>query len=381
MDRFFPLATLQPVVNPRDRWVALWARLARCDAAGLAAVFGDADVFAALSPLDLILSVPRLDALTEPVRRLLPPARTVFAIDAPALADPACLGQLGELGAAGYRVVVDVTQSIDSWGLHHLYGQALDCRAAEPEGLTLAPLSGPHFAYGVDDHALRARCLDAGVHWLSGAYPVHEPAEVAAPARARVLDLLELIARDPPDDALEAELQRDPVLSYHLLRQVNAPASAPPQRIDGADQALDLLGRAKLERWLQLLLYARRDLDERPSLLLPLAAQRAAQMEALCRLRGGDVAQQEQAFMAGVFSLLDVQLGLPMAGIADAVRLPSAVADALLTRSGDLGQLLALSETPAPEQGALDGSGVDERMWWESQLHAYRWAIQVAANL
>ncbi|HZX27315.1 MAG TPA: HDOD domain-containing protein [Telluria sp.] len=381
MNQSFPLAALQPVATPRDRWVALWARIAPFDADSLSAVFGVPDVFAALAPLDLVLAVPSLGALTGPVRRLLPPARVVFAIDAQALADPACLGTLGELGAAGYRVFVDITQSIDTWGLHHLYGLALDCRAVAPEGLNLAPLTGPHFAYGVDDHAMRVRCLDAGVHWLAGSYSVRQEAEQAAPARARVLDLLELIARDPPDDALEAELQRDPVLSYHLLRQLNSPAFAPPQPLDGADRALGLLGRAKLERWLQLLLYARRDLDERPSVLLPLAAQRAAQMESLCRLRGGSAEEQEQAFMAGVFSLLDVQLGLPMAGIADAVRLPGAVSEALLARRGHLGQLLALTEAAAPEQGALDGADVDGRMWWESQLHAYHWAIQVAANL
>ena len=66
---------------------------------------------------------------------------------------------------------------------------------------------------------------------------------------------------------------------------------------------------------------------------------------------------------------------------ADAVRLPGAVSEALLARRGHLGRLLALTESAAPEQGALDGADVDGRMWWESQLHAYHWAIQVAANL
>jgi EAL and modified HD-GYP domain-containing signal transduction protein len=29
----------------------------------------------------------------------------------------------------------------------------------------------------------------------------------------------------------------------------------------------------------------------------------------------------------------------------------------------------------------LDGAGLDSLSWWQAQLHAYHWAIQVARNV
>ena len=84
---------------------------------------------------------------------------------------------------------------------------------------------------------------------------------------------------------------------------------------------------------------------------------RAAQMESLCKQRGGDRDAQDLAFMVGVFSLLDVLLGIPMTEIVDELKLPPDTAAALTERSGTLGQLLALVESPAPTGRRLARSG------------------------
>jgi EAL and modified HD-GYP domain-containing signal transduction protein len=161
---------------------------------------------------------------------------------------------------------------------------------------------------------------------------------------------------------------------------VNSAAFAVSTQITSFNQAISLLGRRQLQRWLQLLLYARQQADGLPNLLLPLAARRGAQLEALCKNSGAERDECDLAFMTGVFSLLDRLLHMPMTDIVAELCLPQHVSDALLGRSGILGQWLRLTETD-PSREALGAAGVTPADWWNSQLHAYHWAIQVGRNV
>jgi EAL and modified HD-GYP domain-containing signal transduction protein len=104
-------------------------------------------------------------------------------------------------------------------------------------------------------------------------------------------------------------------------------------------------------------------------------------MEALCKARGGERDDQDLAFMTGVFSLLDVLFDMPMEEIVSALKLVPDAADALLRREGPLGDLLALSEAPAVTDDQLAMAAITPAQWWQTQLHAYHWAIQVSRNL
>ncbi|TFW16036.1 HDOD domain-containing protein [Massilia arenosa] len=380
----FPLVEIQPIASARNEWTGLWTRVGSFDDASLTAVFSYPDVFAALAPLDLVLRVPSLDALTPPVFELLPRARVVLAVGAAELTQEGGAMRLSELEQRGYRVLVDVSQPGVVARDYRLYGQALNCRDGAPAEVSLLPLAGPHFAYNIPDQAAADACVAAGFAWLSGPYPCHPLPSVPpsdGTSRKRLLTLLALLARDADNDAIEKQLRQDPALSYHLLKLANSAAFAPAVRITSFNHALTLLGRRQLERWLQLLLYSRQNLDGPPNLLLPLAARRAAQMETLAKLRGADRDAQDRAFMTGVFSLLPVLLDMPMVEIVTELLLHVEVEAALLRREGPLGGLLALCETPAPVPAQLAELGIDGQHWWESQLRAYHWAIQVARNL
>lgn len=53
--------------------------------------------------------------------------------------------------------------------------------------------------------------------------------------------------------------------------------------------------------------------------------------------------KRDNAFVTGVFSLLDTMLGIPMAKAIDAVSLPDTITDALLHNKGVLAPLLELT--------------------------------------
>jgi EAL and modified HD-GYP domain-containing signal transduction protein len=266
--------------------------------------------------------------------------------------------------------------------VHALRSVSRDCSLAAPAAGVLPALFGPHLAHGVDSTQRFSECENAGFDWFCGAYqlaPQPAGAQQDRTSRRRLLALLGLLARDANSCELAQLLKQDPALSFHLLKLVNSAAFAVAPTITSFNQAITLLGRRQLQRWLQLLLYARQHDHGLPSLLLPLAALRGAQLESLSKREGGDRDAQDQAFMTGVFSLLDRLFAMPMSDVVGALNLPPHVAAALLRREGALGVRLRLVE--APQAQALRDARIDTLSWWQSQLHAYHWAIQVARNV
>ena len=325
----FPLAALRALVNANNQWVALMLETdsAAPDAcAHLSQLFATPDLLAAIVPLDCVVApgpvLPGADVLAA-----MPHDRVLFALDAVNTGAAARVIALA-LQERGYRVIMTAA----------------------------------------DAAAMRPVTID------------RSPRQHDGTTRNRLLALLGLLARDADSCELEALLKQDPALSYHLLRLVNSAAFAPSTPINSFGQAINLLGRRQLQRWLQLLLYARQQQDGRPNPLLPVAALRAAHMEALCLEQGGSRDDQDLAFMVGVFSLLDVLLGMTMDEIVGALNLAPLASDALLQRKGPLGELLRMVEGGAGH-GQLNSARIDTQQWWRSQLVAYQWAIKVSRNL
>jgi EAL and modified HD-GYP domain-containing signal transduction protein len=209
-------------------------------------------------------------------------------------------------------------------------------------------------------------------------YPVPEENPDDGTSRRRLLALLGLLGRDADTEELESLLKQDPALCFHLLKLVNSAAFSVSRPVTSFSHAIAMLGRRQMQRWLQLLLYARPDPDLPPNLLLPMAAQRGAQLEVLCKNAGGDRDAQDTAFMTGVFSLLDRLFAMPMAEVVSTLNLPEEVCDALVRRSGRLGRLLHFVEISLT---SLETTAIGPDEWWRSQLHAYHWAIQVGRNV
>jgi len=381
----FPLVQMHPIANGRNEWVALGLdlRAQSGNASSLQQLFGSADLLAAIAPLDCVLQLDAPAQLPPSLLTQLPSQRVVLAFDAAMLAEEGAARRLAALQEEGYRILLDGALPPGVARPSTVRGVALDCSAGAPPAGSLLALFGPHLAHGVkDERGLRA-CEKAGFAWFSGEVLARSCTAGAneLPTRRRLLGLLALLARDADSRELEDVLKQDPVLSYHLLKLVNSAAFAVNTRITSFAQAIALLGRRQLQRWLQLLLYARTDAEGPLNPLLPLAALRAARLEVLCKLDGGDRDEQDLAFMTGAFSLLDHLLGMHMAEIVGDLCLPEHVEAALLRREGVLGARLRLMEGGATHATALAAAGVDPASWWSSQLHAYHWAIQVGRNV
>ena len=382
-----PLVQITPVANTQNAWVALSLGvqpLAGDLAEGLLSIFSTTDLLSAIAPLDCILVLDSPMVVSEALAAHMPVSRVSFAISAEALQDEAATRRMLTLQDKGYRIWVDGVPPAGAKAPTALCGVARDFSETAPGPDVLPLVFGPHLAQGVNSVEHLMQCAHVGYEWFSGDYPLHPP-PVAEPgdgtSRKRLMTMLGMLARDAETRELETLLKQDPALSYHLLKLANSALFAHATPITSFGQAISVLGRRQLQRWLQLLLYARNHPDGIANSLLPIAAMRAAQMESLCKLRGGEREEQDIAFMTGVFSLLDLLIAIPMTEIVAELKLATMAATALLERSGPLGELLALVEAGRVDAAMLNRAGIAPDLWWRSQLAAYHWAIQVSRNL
>jgi EAL and modified HD-GYP domain-containing signal transduction protein len=199
------------------------------------------------------------------------------------------------------------------------------------------------------------------------------------PAQAIILQLMQMVQNNEDVPKIEAVLKRDPALIYKLLRFINSAGFGAGRQIESLRQAIAMLGYAPLYRWLVLLLATASSSGYSP-VLMETAVVRAR----LCELLGQKFlprAEGEYLFVAGMFSLLDRLLGLPMKEVLDTIQLPDEVVRALLTRGGVYGPYLALAEAcelnstlVASMAAALDISPLEVN---KAHLSALAWAQSV----
>ena len=152
---------------------------------------------------------------------------------------------------------------------------------------------------------------------------------------ATILELMRRIDKEESIERLEDTLKLDPTLAFKLLRYINSPAFGLRVEVGSFRHALMLLGYARLKRWLALLLAsASKDRDMKPVMFA--AVRRGLLMEELARASGGgnNEEMRNEAFICGVFSLLDRMLKQPFAELLKSAPVPDAVRQALVDGVG-----------------------------------------------
>ncbi len=198
--------------------------------------------------------------------------------------------------------------------------------------------------------------------------------------RIKILELLNRLRSDAEVAELAALIKQNLALAYKLLRYINSPGMGQTQKIVTPEQALMVLGRQKLYRWLTILLFTS---GKTPGL------DWAVMENALIRARLAELAahntlsadELDEVFVAGMFSLLDVVLSTPMEAALKQVNLPVPVNEALLRQQGKYAPYLALAIACEQSDDAniaalAQAAGLD--VWQVNNLHvdAMLWARQ-----
>ncbi|MDD5242236.1 MAG: HDOD domain-containing protein [Sulfuricella sp.] len=167
-------------------------------------------------------------------------------------------------------------------------------------------------------------------------------------SKPTLMKLLTLVTQDAETHELELALRQEPKLSFDLLRLVNSASMGLRTKVSSFGHALTILGRRQLQRWLQLLMFAhQKEGASGPSILMHRAATRGRLMELLAKsaAQSPSLEFQEQAFMVGIFSLLDILMNMPMTDILKTLLLTDSLDAALSRREGLLGEMLKLVES------------------------------------
>ena len=390
MSESIPPLSLQPVTNTRHVWAAVLLLLdpaTRLD--DLVRLFDEFGLDEALGEMQCILPLPDAASLSSDLAQRLPIQRIILLLPLANCLDPGAAAELDRLRRLGFRLM---SRGLPTTGitLHEtITAIAIDNSVAGNSHLTktLKLLPGPHLALNTDSPAIFEVQQAAGCDLFAGEYPLHPlPAQQQqGPSRPLLLKLLGLVASDAESHTIEGLLKQTPELSYQLLKLVNSVSFSLVNKISNFRQAIAILGRRQLQRWLQLLLYAQNRNDGHNP-LMDRAALRASLIEALCKASGGDREEQERGFMVGMFSLLDALFAIPLKDIVTPLNLAEDVVDAILNRGGRLGTLLSLVEQSehAPKPGfaaQLKTVGLTPDKYCQSLVHACHWTIQVNRGL
>lgn len=328
----------------------------------------------------------------------LPTRHLVLLVETPAQDDAAeierMLPLLAALRARGVRLAFGIAalkKAYGSWlGLAHYI-------RVEPAGIDAPRLEA---VLGFIARQTPAQVIAAGVHsaaqleqlralgatlfqgdWFTR--PSAAAKGAIQPSQAVLIELIDLLQRGADAHAIAPLIKRDPSLSFNLLRVINAAGNGFAFEVTSLQHAVMLLGHKRLLRWAAALVAQARAPGAAPA-LAPVALTRGRLMELLARelLSPQDC---DNAFVTGVFSLLDALLDMPMADALGSLALPEPVADALLRGTGLLAPFLVLTLAcenhddaafaRAAEALHLTGAQIN----W-AHLQALAWADEVATG-
>lgn len=173
------------------------------------------------------------------------------------------------------------------------------------------------------------------------AKPVLIHGQAIRPAQAAIIQLINLVRKQASTAEIEDVFKRDATLSYNLLRFINSAGFGLSCEVTSFRHAVMLLGLKKLFRWAALLMTTSQAAGGSPA-VGHIAIVRGRLMELLA----AELLPQEEcdnAFVVGIFSLLDTMVGLPLKQVLDAISLPPTVTDALLHGTGQLAPFLKLT--------------------------------------
>jgi EAL and modified HD-GYP domain-containing signal transduction protein len=287
------------------------------------------------------------DFVMDGLVTLLPAGRVALELRLSDVLDPQVLAELTRLGELGYTIVLDdFVMRDDSLPLLEVARYVkLDVRTFTREQLAeqvtdLEPYDVELIAAGIEDHRTFEFCKEAGFDYFQGFF-FCRPRTVAGhgiPAnRLAQMRMMALLADpDCQPDELEHAISNDLGLSIRLLRWINSAYFLLPRKVSSVREALTLLGARNVRSWALLMTLA--GIEDQPSELIRTAMTRAKMCELVAQAL--DRPDADAHFTVGLFSVVDAFIDTSMRDVLSELPLSAEVSDALLGRSGHLGEAL-----------------------------------------
>ena len=198
-----------------------------------------------------------------------------------------------------------------------------------------------------------------------------------------------MLLDDTDTSKLEGVFKQEPGLTVNLIRLTNSVSGGVRGRIQSVRDAITILGRRQLTRWMQILLFTNPSSKGKlAGPLLQLAATRGRFLELLAgEIAPGDKALEDAAFMTGIMSLMPALLGMEMTAILVQLNVSGAAADALEHRAGRLGIMLRLAEALEQDQVELGAEslallpGLTLHQVTACETRALAWANSIGQDL
>lgn len=231
------------------------------------------------------------------------------------------------------------------------------------------------------------QCLNEGYDLFQGyffARPELMTSRKLDPRSAGILQILQVLRKDPDMPELEQAFKKQPEVTLNLLKYMNSAAIAMRNPVNSIRQAIALVGQRNLQQWLMLMLYARPESEGQSSqsALFENAVQRARFLEDLAKVVEPNGTLVEQAFLAGIMSRMDALCRSPMQTILAEFDLGKDISSALLSGEGKLGQMLLL--VSALESGvddlvtdSLRVLKISEADFQQSLAESYAWCAEL----
>lgn len=325
--------------------------------------------------------------LSDEILRALPPEKAVLIVRPSDLADSDVLDTVKALRAGGYGIALrdadvlgkeasllpSVSHLELNFGPYEFAKQAKIYAALKQSSIKMV---GRHVSTWQEFDSCAALGLNA---FVGNLYLTPRPGNHPKglnPAQAMILQLMDMVRKNADVRKLEEILKRDAALSYKLLRYINSAGFGLGTEIQSLRHAVTMLGYTPLYRWLSVLLTVASSGAQSP-VLMQTAIVRGRFAELLSK---GFLPKNEaeNLFVAGMFSLLDRLLGIPMEEVLENIQLAEPVMQALLTRDGMYGPFLALAEACEFNNGAAgelaDSLFISASQVNEAHLAALAWA-------
>lgn len=304
---------------------------------GIDSLATDSDIFISLSPISLFADVE--------AQCLAPAHRIVLLIDNSVKPQPLNIERIKTLKDAGYQFAMRKLDVPDFEEYKQILA-LMDFLILDHKKIVISKAKiffsklYPHIKLVAGNIATQeifeGLKKEGGYQLYEGEFyrtPITKGESQIAPVKINYIELLNVI-NDPDFELTKAAdvISRDAALTISLLGMVNK--ITVNSKISNIRQATALLGQRELKKWISTAV-TKQLCEDKPSEVARLSMLRAKFAEQLAPIFSMATKDQE-LFMLGLFSVLDIILGKPMPEALSMLNVSHDISDALIEHKGEL---------------------------------------------